>query len=432
MVRASQGAAVIQGEAILKNNQVFGEPFYRLSVFDFTETKEDFMIINAKIHTMDSKNTVIEKGYIRYQNGKIIAMGDMDSIEIIDSEVLNLCGKSVYPGFVDAHTHLGMFGDSICFEGDDGNEDSDPIMPQLRAIDAVNPMDGYVQEALAAGITTVLTGPGSADPIAGQIAAVKTCGRCIDKMIIAAPVAIKFALGENPKSTFHDKDQSPVTRMATAALIRETLTKARRYYIDKKNAFEDKENDDSPEFDAKYDALVPLFQKEIPAHFHVHRADDIFTALRISKEFDIDCVLVHATEAHLITEELSEANIKGILSGPFLTDRSKPELKNMTPRSPGIISSHSIPTAIITDHPETPIQYLTLCAAVAVREGMDSTKALRAITIEPAKICGISERVGSIEIGKDADFVIYDGDPLDIMNKPVSVFVNGRSVFSRE
>ena len=385
------------------------------------------IIKNAEIHTMDDNNTVIKNGYICFSDGKISEIGEMSEFHNDNTEVIDANGKQLYPGFVDAHTHLGMFEDSLTFEGDDGNEDTDPITPQLRAIDAINPFDKYFDEALSAGVTTVLSGPGSANPIAGQIAAIKTFGKRIDNMIVKAPVAIKFALGENPKSTYSDKSQSPVTRMATASLIREALEKAKNYYIDKQNYISDKENYDKPEYDAKHEALIPLFKKEIAAHFHAHRADDIFTAIRISKEFDINCVIVHATDGHLICEELISDGVS-VLSGPFMTDRSKPELKNLTPRSPSIMSENGIPTAIITDHPETPIQYLPLCAAVAVREGMDRTQALRAITITPSKICGISDRVGSIEKGKDADILMFDGNPLDIVNKPVMVMINGKIV----
>lgn len=423
----NQNEADIQGVAVINRNNklIFSESRVRLSVFFIKENL--IMIINAEIHTMDDKNTVIKNGYIRFSDGKISETGEMSELKNIDTDVIDAKGRQVYPGFVDAHTHLGIFEDSLTFEGDDGNEDTDPIMPQLRAIDAVNPFDRYFDEALSAGVTTVLTSPGSADAIAGQIAAIKTFGKRIDKMIIKAPAAIKFALGENPKSTYSDKDQTPVTRMATASLIRETLAKAKNYYEEKKNYSADKENYDKPEYDAKCEALIPLFKKEIPAHFHAHRADDIFTAIRISKEFDIDCVIVHATDGHLIYDELVSDGIS-VLSGPFLTDRSKPELKNLTPGSPSIMSSNGIPTAIITDHPETPIQYLPLCAAVAVREGMDRTQALRAITITPAQICGISDRVGSIEKGKDADILIFDGDPLDIVNKPVMVIADAKIV----
>lgn len=380
------------------------------------------IIKNVAVHTMDADNTVIEKGYIKIFDGKIAAIGKMsDFIACSDETILDAEGQQAYPGFIDAHTHLGMFGDSVGFEGDDGNEDSDPVMPHLRAIDAINPMDRYFQEARNAGVTTVLTGPGSADPIAGQLAAIKTMGKRIDKMIVKAPVGMKFALGENPKSTFSDKDQSPITRMATASLIREALHKAQKYY-------QDKENDDCPEYDIKYEALIPLFKKEIPAHFHVHRADDIFTAIRICREFDIDYVLVHATEAYLIGEELAEENPLGILSGPILTDRSKPELQNLTPKSTGIVAGYGIKTAIITDHPETPVQYLQLCAAIAVREGMDRDTAIRAVTSVPAEICGIADRVGSLAVGKDADIVLYAGDPLNIMNSPVHVMIDGKLV----
>lgn len=385
------------------------------------------IIINAEIHTMDKNNTIIKNGYIRFADGKITKTGDMSQIDKTESDIIDVKGRGVYPGFIDAHTHLGMFEDSLTFEGDDGNEDTDPIMPQLRAIDAVNPFDRYFDEAVSAGVTTILTGPGSANPIAGQVAAIKTVGKRIDNMIVKAPAAIKFALGENPKSVYNDKNQTPVTRMATASLIRETLAKAKRYYDDKQAYISDSENYDNPDYDAKYEALIPLFKKEIPAHFHAHRSDDIFTAIRISKEFDIDCVIVHATDGHLICDELLSDGIS-VLSGPFMTDRSKPELRNLSPKSPGIMSEKGIPTAIITDHPETPIQYLPLCAAVAVREGMDRTQALRAITITPAQICGISDKVGSLESGKCADILVFDGDPLNIMNKPIMVIENGKIV----
>lgn len=375
---------------------------------------------------MDKDNTVIENGFVRFENGVIAEVGSGSCVPGNAETIYDFGGKSVYPGFIDAHTHLGMFEDYIGAEGEDGNEDSEPVTPHMRAIDAVNPMDRYFSEALSAGITSVLSSPGSTNPIAGQIAAFKTYGKCIDKMIIKAPAGIKFALGENPKCTFGDKDQSPITRMATAALIRETLIKAKHYCEEKKNS----DGFDRPDYDMKYESLIPLLEKKIPAHFHVHRADDIFTALRIAGEFDIDCVLVHATEGHLIIDELKEYPcIKGVLSGPFLTDRSKPELKNLTPKSPGILARSHIPTAIITDHPETPVPYLLLCAAVAVREGMDRTAALRAITSEAAKIGGIDDRTGSIEKGKDADFAVFEGDPLNIMNQPVSVFVGGHQIF---
>lgn len=386
------------------------------------------LIINAELHTMDENDRVIPDGFIMLENGRIASLGSMQELNVSSDQVFDARHLPVYPGLIDAHTHLGMFGDSLTFEGDDGNEDTDPVTPQLRAIDAINPMDGYFSEALSAGVTTVITGPGSANPVAGQAAAVKTFGKRIDNMIVRAPVGIKLALGENPKSTYNDKEQTPVTRMATAALIREALFKARKYYQDKCNYENDKENYDEPEFDMKNEALLPLFRKQVAAHFHAHRADDIFTALRIAREFDIDCVLVHATEAYLVSDELAHESFCGILSGPILTDRSKPELRNQSARAPGLLLSEGIKTAVITDHPETPIQYLMMCVMAAVREGMDREQAMKTVTCYPAQICGIADRVGSLCPGKDADVVVFSGDPLELMTRPAAVFVNGKLV----
>lgn len=385
-------------------------------------------IINAKIFTMNDKDTIIENGYIKIKDGKIFEVGDMLSYAQSGDELIDADGASAYPGFIDGHTHLGMFEDGLCFEGDDGNESTDPITPQLRAIDAINPFDRGFEEALEGGITTVLTGPGSANPIAGEFAAIKTYGKRIDKMIVSAPAAMKFALGENPKSVYNDKSQMPVTRMATAALIRETLYKAKRYMEDKEKAQNDDELDE-PEYDAKCEALIPLLERKIPAHFHAHRADDIFTAIRIAKEFNLDLVLVHATEGYMILDELKEENIP-VLAGPYMTDRSKPELKNLSRAATGIMSNNGIKTAIITDHPETPIQFLPLTAAVAVREGMDEYDAIRAITSTAAKICKIYDRVGSIEIGKDADIILFNDSPLDVMKKPKAVIAGGKFINS--
>lgn len=376
-------------------------------------------IINASIHTMNDDNTVINNGYIKTENGIITETGEMSVYARGEGEIINAEGARAYPGFIDAHTHLGMFEDGLCFEGDDGNESTDPVTPQLRAIDAVNPFDRCFSEALESGVTTVLTGPGSANPIAGQIAAIKTYGKRIDDMILMAPAAVKFALGENPKSVYNDKNQMPITRMATAALIREALRKASRYMKDQTKANMDDELE-PPEYDAKCEALIPLLEKKIPAHFHAHRADDIFTAIRIAREFDLDAVIVHATEGYLIADELKKENVP-VLAGPYMTDRSKPELKNLSRAATGIMCNSGVEIAIITDHPETPIQFLPLSAAIAVREGMDETDAIRAITSTAAKICKIYDRVGSLEKGKDADIVLFDGSPLDIMKKPKRV-----------
>ncbi len=387
--------------------------------------KGHFMLLtNAKIYTMSAG--VIESGFIFVKDGKIAKVGKMDELGgLADEEEINLNGQSVYPGFVDAHTHMGLFENGLGIEGEDGNEYTDPTTPHLKAIDAVNPMDRSFREALLAGVTTVVTGPGSANPIGGQLLAMKTSGVCVDDMVIKPTVAVKFALGENPKMIYNDKNQTPMTRMATAAIIREQLNKAKRYLCDKTKAEESPSEYDLPEYDAKCEALIPLLRREIPAHIHAHRSDDIFTAIRIAKEFDIDYTIVHATEGHLIADRLKSERVN-VLSGPILTDRSKPELANLSTKTPEVLAKNDIMIGIITDHPETPIQYLPLCAAVAVREGMDEYEALRAITINPARICNITDRVGSISEGKDADLVVFDGSPFDVMKKPSLVICDGK------
>lgn len=380
------------------------------------------LLTNAKIYTMDAG--VIENGFILIDGKKIAKLGPMEELNLQDENTIDLAGKSVYPGFIDAHTHLGIFEDSLGFEGCDGNEYTDPLTPHMRGLDAVNPMDKCFREALAAGVTTVVTGPGSANPIGGQLLAMKTMGTCVDEMLVKAPVAIKFALGENPKAVYNEKSQAPMTRMATAAIIREQLRKAERYLDDVTKAEQDPSSYDLPEFDAKCDALLPLLRGEIPAHIHAHRADDIFTAMRIAKEFGLEFVIVHGTEGHLIEERLRREGVR-ILSGPILNDRSKPELINLSTSAPGILSRAGVEVALITDHPETPAQYLCLCAAVAVRDGMSPEAALKAITIDAAKICGIADRVGSITCGKDADLVVFESSPFVVMKKPSLVVCNG-------
>lgn len=381
------------------------------------------LLTNAKIYTMDAD--IIENGFVFIKNKKIDKVGKMQDLDLQDENTIDLQGKSVYPGFIDAHTHVGLFENGLGFEGEDGNEYTDPSTPHMRAIDAVNPMDKSFEEALLAGITTVVISPGSANPIGGQIFAMKTSGNCVDDMVTKNPVAVKFAFGENPKMVYNDKNQAPMTRMAIAAIIREQLRKAERYMCEKNKAEKNPAEYDFPEYDAKSEALIPLLKKKIPAHIHAHRADDIFTAIRIAKEFDINYVIVHATEGHLIAEKLKFEQIN-ILTGPILSDRAKPELVNLSTKMPGILASNGILLAITTDHPETPVQYLQLCAALAVRDGMAQYEALKAVTINPAKICGIFDRVGAISAGKDADLVVFEDSPFDIMKKPLLVICNGK------
>ena len=387
------------------------------------------LITNVKIYTMNDADEVIDKGYILIKNGIINGIGKMEAAPSEESEIIDMKGALAYPGLIDAHNHLGVFGESS--SSSDGNEDTDPITPQLRVIDAIDTDNIYFSQAVRAGITTVVVSPGSSNPIAGQISALKTsaAGCRIDDMIVKEKVAIKFALGENPKSSYYDKDQMPATRMGIAALIRETLEKASRYEKQKQSAESDGKQSDLPEYDPKNEALIPLIRREISAHFHAHTAGDIYTALRLAREFNIRAVIVHGTEGHRICSDLKN-ECEGVLSGPILTDISKPELKNLTPSSAGIMSANGIPVAIITDHPETPVNHLIICVAAAVRGGMDRNNALRAITSEPARICGIFDRVGSLETGKDADIVFFRDDPLNITVPSLCTIIGGKIVYS--
>lgn len=387
------------------------------------------LLINAKIFTMENK--VIDNGFIYIVGKKIKSFGEMSELSITDENTIELNGKSVYPGFIDAHTHMGLFESGLTFEGDDVNEETNPITPNLKVIDAINPLDRCFSEAIESGITTVIVSPGSANPIAGEIVAMKTFGVCVDEMIVKNPIAIKFALGENPKTVYNSKDQTPITRMAIAALIREQLNKAKNYMKAKKISEKESSTDTFTDYNSKCEALIPLLKKEIAAHFHVHRADDIFTAIRISDEFDLDLVLVHGTEGYLIKSYLKDKNIP-ILCGPILNDRSKPELSNLKVESSGILSNNDILTSIVTDHPETPIQYFLTSVMVAIKNGMTEENALKSITINPAKICKIDDKVGSIKIGKDADIVVYSGSPFDFYSSPEMVICNGKIAYKNK
>jgi imidazolonepropionase-like amidohydrolase len=383
------------------------------------------LIINGTVHTMDGP--VIKNGYVAVSGSKIAQTGPMEGCpKGWEGEMFDAQGGHICPGFLDVHCHLGMFGDALGFESDDGNEETDPCTPQLRAIDAVNPLDRCFAEARAAGVTTVLTGPGSANPVSGQFAALKTDGRWVDAMVVQAPAAMKLALGENPKQVYHDRDETPVTRMATAAIIRENLRKAVEYGEKLDRAAQDEETD-PPDYDAKLEALLPVVRGKLPVHIHAHRADDIATGVRIAKEFGLRCVIVHGTEGHLIPDLLAQAHIP-VITGPALGDRSKPELANMTLENPLILQRAGVEVAICTDHPEVPIQYLPLCAALAVKGGMDEEAALAAITINAARIAGLDASLGSLTPGKEADIVITDRPPLELLGQVRAVFMGGRRI----
>lgn len=383
------------------------------------------LIKNGKLYTMAGET--IEKGSILIENGKIVAIGEKVEVPK-DAEVIDAEGKLVFPGFIDAHCHLGMWEDAIGFEGADGNEMVDPVTPHLRAIDAIYPMDRTFEEAREGGVTTVCTGPGSANVIGGIFSTIKTYGHRIDDMIVQETAALKIAFGENPKRVYSGLKKSPSTRMATAAILREQLFKAKAY----KEKLEAAKNnpDKKPEYDIKLEPLVKVLNKEIPLKAHAHRTDDIFTALRIAKEFDVNITLDHCTEGHLIVEDLIKEN-KYIISGPQLTERTKYELKNKTFKSPGIMANAGLKVAITTDHPVIPVQYLPICAGLAVKDGMDEMEALKAITIIPAEVLGIKDRVGSLEVGKDADIAIFDGHPFDVTSKSEYVLINGEIVYKK-
>ena len=383
-------------------------------------------IKNGLVYTM--AGDIIEGGSILVKDGKIVEIGK-DIVAPLDAEVIDVEGRMVTPGFIDAHCHLGMWEDGMGFEGDDGNEWVDPVTPQLRSIDGINPMDITFEEAYVGGVTTAITGPGSANVIGGEFVALKTYGKRIDDMIIKFPVAMKIAFGENPKRVYESQKKSPITRMATAAILRETLFKAKAYLEKKERAKEDPSK--MPEFDMRMEEMAKVLKKEIPLKAHAHRADDIFTALRIAKEFDVDITLDHCTEGHLIADYLAKEG-KPAIVGPSLSDRSKVELRNLTFKTPGILQKAGVKIAIMTDAPVIPLQYLPLCAGLAARSGLDEMEALKAITINPAEIIGISDRVGSLEVGKDADIVIFDGNPIkDIDCKTFATIINGKVVYRK-
>lgn len=357
---------------------------------------------------------------ILVKDGKIAEIG---AGLTADCPTFDAAGLHVYPGFVEAHCHIGLDGSGIGFEGDDCNEMTDILTPQLRAIDGIYPQDPTFREALEAGVTTVCTGPGSANVLGGQFAVIKTAGHRVDDMIVRPFAAMKCAFGENPKRCYKDKNN--YSRMSTAAKLREALMKAQEYDAKKQAAGDDPAK--RPPFDVKLEALLPVLHGEVPLKAHAHRADDIFTAIRIAKEFGVRLTLEHVTEGHLIAEDLAKEDYP-MAVGPSLTHASKFELRNKTFTTPGILAKAGCRVSIITDSPVIPQSYLPLCAALAVRAGMDPFDALRAITIRPAEHIGAADRVGSIERGKDADFVVMDG-PWDAVSSGVkAVFVNGEKV----
>lgn len=373
---------------------------------------------------MDKAGTVIEKGWIEIKDGIIEKLGKGVPSEV-KGDSIDASGKAVYPGFIDAHTHMGIIENGLCFEGDDCNEATDPFTPHLRALDGINPFDRCFEEARERGITAVASSPGSANACGGEICAIKTNGKCVDDMLIKT-CGIKFALGENPKGVYNDKDETPITRMAIAALIREGLYKAKRYNHDTDTYLSDNEDYEPPEYDIKCEALQPLLERKQKAFFHCHRADDICTAIRIAKEFSLDAVIVHATEGWKIADILARENIP-VICGPIICDRCKPEMKGLEIKNAAVLKNNGVKISICTDHPVIPIQYLPISVQAAVKGGLDSDMAIRAVTSEAAEILGIDEDTGSLEKGKAADLQLYEigENPLDLMTEPSLVMIDG-------
>lgn len=379
-------------------------------------------IVNATIYPVDKE--VIKKGTILVDRGKIVEVGSNVSVPE-DAQVIDAGGRMVFPGFIDAHSHLGLDESCIGFEGSDVNEATDPVTPNMRAIDGFNPLDITVKEARENGVTACAAGPGSANVVGGTFMAIKTFGTRVDDMIIKEPVAMKVAFGENPKRVYSGKGKTPSTRMGTAAVLREILAKTVRYNKQIEAAGDDPTK--LPQYDAKLEAMLPVIRREIPIKAHAHRADDIFTAIRIAKEFNIKITLDHCTDGALIADTLAKEGVPAIV-GPSFGHRTKFELTNKSFVTAGILAKAGVKVAITTDSPVTPLHSLPLMAGMAVAAGMDECEALRAITLNAAEIIGIQDRVGSITPGKDADIAIFEGHPFEISSKPWMVLVNGINI----
>lgn len=383
------------------------------------------LIKNADLYTMEGAGR-IKGGDVLVDGGKIAAVGA--NLSAPGARIIDASGRTVTPGFVDAHSHLGMWEDGMGFEGLDGNEAVNPATPGLRALDAVNPVDPCFAEAYqTGGVVTAAVGPGSANVIGGQFLAMKTFGRTMSDMVIREPIALKTAFGENPKRVYSNQKRTPSTRMGTARVFREKFIEAREYL----GRLENPDPDKRPARDLDMEIMAAALKGEIQVKMHAHRADDILTAVRLAEEFGLDATVDHCTEGYMILDELKKARVRGFLLGPLLSDRSKIELRNMTFRAPAEFYRAGVPFALITDHPFVPVQFLRVQAGICVSEGLPEYEALKSITINAARILGLEDRVGSIAAGKDADIVIFDGDPLDCRSRVATTIINGDVVFER-
>jgi imidazolonepropionase-like amidohydrolase len=371
----------------------------------------------------------IEGGTVLLDAGKIVAVGGPD-FEVPDgAEVVDASGKWVLPGFIDAHAHVGLAEEAEGWAGLDVNEMTKPVTAYVRALDAINPADQGFRDAIGGGVLAVNINPGSGNPIGGQTAAVKCWGRVVDQMVLREPAGLKSALGENPKRVYGERKETPSTRLGTAAVIREAFVQASNYLARLAAAEDQPPSERKPvDRDLGLEALGRVLRREIPWRQHCHRADDIATAMRISREFGYQLVIDHGTEAHLLADLIAEQEIPVII-GPLFTTRAKVELRNISLANPGRLAAAGVMIAITTDHPVVPINFLIHQATLSVKEGLDPRTALEAVTINPARILGVDDRIGSLEPGKDADLVIWSGDPLDVTSRAERAYVDGREIY---
>lgn len=386
-------------------------------------------IINGLIHTMGEQG-VVEHGAVHVENGKIAWVGTMGQWRKRyraegGEPVLDAAGGWVLPGIIEAHCHMGITEEKKGMEGDDCNETVDPVTPWLRAIDAINSMDAAFDDAVRAGITAAMIGPGSSNVVGGQFALVKTRGRRIDDIIVKAPAAMKVAFGENPKVNYSGQGKSPSTRMAIAGMLRRELFEAKEYLKRKEQA---QEQGESFQEDFTKECWIPVLRREIPLKAHVHRVDDIFTAIRIAREFDLRMTLDHCSEGHLIAQELAAEGYPAIV-GPDLTSRNKIEVQNVAFKTAGVLARAGVLVAVTTDHPVSQIQSLPLCAGLAVKAGLPMEQGLRAITVNAARICGVADRIGTLEPGKDADVAVFSGNPMEVFTRTLYTVIDGRVVY---
>ncbi len=372
----------------------------------------------------------IEGGTLLIEDGRISALGGADLPVPEGAEVVDAAGRWVLPGFIEAHGHLGVHEEGEGWAGNDTNELTDPVTAHVRAIDAINPDEQGWRDAVAGGVLAVNVNPGSGNPIGGQSVALKSWGGTVDDRVLREPAGIKSALGENPKRVYSEKKQTPSTRLGTAAVIRAAFVEAQNYLAKlEAEAAKPAEERKPVERSLKLEALGRVLRREIPWRQHVHRADDIATALRIADEFGYELVIDHGTEAHLVADKLAARGVPVII-GPLFTSRSKVELRNRSLANPGRLHRAGVTIAITTDHPVVPINFLVHQATLAVKEGLDRDAALRALTVNPARILGIDDRIGSLAVGKDADLCVWSGDPLDVMQRVERAFIDGREIYA--